>query len=161
PPGDRRGWDTSAVTEVAHDFLADDRTPRRLSHLLVHALDDESFDRLLHRMVLNFLRDGGRRTDTGRLVLRLPDAMGRHPDFVAEGDRWRLASQPAKPSTAPPGVLTAAASSVAQVDVPRWGPQTRRRPPAADGASVERLCRGVLEAAAGTVPVDQLAHSMA
>lgn len=162
PPEGRPGWDADAVAEVAHDFLTDERTPRRLTHLAVHAVDDESFDRILHRMVLNFLRDGGRRTEIGRLMLRLRDVLGDSDEFVAEpGDRWRLASQPPQPSSIPPTVLVRAASAETDVTVPRWSAQSRRRPPAADAASLARLCRRVLEAAAGTVPLDQLAQSIA
>src|SRR5687768_6264149 len=162
PPGERPAWTGEAVAETAHEFLADERTPKRLAHLLVHALDDDSFRRILHRMVLNFLRDGGRRTEIGRLMLRLRDVLGRSDEFVVEaGDRWRLEKQPPAPSTAPPAVLVEAAARERQVDVPRWSAQTRRRAPAADAASLERLCRRVLEAAAGTVALDELAQAVA
>jgi hypothetical protein len=162
PPAGRRAWDADGVTEIAHDFLADDRTPRRLAHLVVHAVDDASFGRLLHRMVLNFLRDGGRRTETGRLMLRLRDVLGGSRDFVSEpGDRWRMRSQPSTPSSVGPDALVRAATAEPHVDVPRWSPQTRRRAPVADAASLERLCRRVLEAAGGTLPLDELARSIA
>ena len=162
PPGAGAAWSGEAVAETAHDFLADGRTPKRLAHLLVHSVDDESFRRLLGRMVLNFLRDGGRRTEIGRLMLRLRDVLGRTDEFVAEaGDRWRLEKQPAVVSTATPGTLMEAAATEPHVDVPRWSAQTRRRAPAADAASLERLCRRVLEAAAGTVALDELARAIA
>ncbi len=162
PPGERPAWDGEGVAEVAHEFLADDRTPKRLAHLLVHAADDDSFTRILHRMVLNFLRDGGRRTEIGRLMLRLRDVLGGRDEFVAEpGDRWRLEKQPATPSTVAPAVLVEAAATERHVEVPRWSAQTRRRAPAADAASLDRLCRRVLEAAAGTVALDQLAQAIA
>jgi hypothetical protein len=162
PPGERPAWNGEAVAETAHEFLADDRTPKRLAHLLVHAVDEDSFRRIMQRMVLNFLRDGGRRTEIGRLMLRLRDVLGRSDDFVAEGeDRWRLEKQPAAPSTAAPAVLVEAAALERHVDVPRWSAQTRRRAPTADAASLERLCRRVLEAAAGTVALDQLAQAVA
>jgi hypothetical protein len=113
-------------------------------------------------MVLNFLRDGGRRTEVGRLMLRLRDVLGRNEEFVAEpGDRWRLEKQPAAPSTVAPAALVEAAVTEVHVDVPRWSAQTRRRAPAADAASLERLCRRVLEAAAGTVALDELARAIA
>lgn len=162
PPGERPGWDGDALAEAAHEFLADERTPNRLAHLLVHALDDDSFARLLHRMVLNFLRDGGRRTEIGRLMLRLRDVLGRGDEFLAEaGDRWRLEKHPATPSTAGPAVLAEAAAAERHVEVPRWSAQTHRRAPAADAASLERLCRRVLDAAAGTVALDELARAVA
>jgi hypothetical protein len=162
PPGGRSAWTGEAVAETAHDFLADERTPKRLAHLLVHALDDDSFTRLLHRMVLNFLRDGGRRTEIGRLMLRLRDVLGRSSEFVAEADdAWRLEKQPAAPSTVAPAVLVEAAATERHVDVPRWSASARRQAPTADAASLERLCRRVLEAAAGTVALDQLARAIA
>jgi hypothetical protein len=162
PSSPQRAWDTEAVTEVAHEFLADARTPQRLAYLLVHALDDRAFERLLHRMVLNFLRDLGRRTEVGRLMLRLRDVLADSDDFVVEpGGRWRLATQPSTPSTVASPVLAHAAAAEPHVDVPRWSPQTRRRPPAADAASLQRLCRRVLAAGNGTVPLDQLAFAVA
>ena len=162
PPDHRRAWDAEAIAEVAHDFVTDERTPRRLTHLAIHAVDDDSFERILRRMVLNFFRDGGRRTEIGRLMLRLRDVLGRREEFIGEaGDRWRLASQPPRPSSVAPRELVEAASAEANVDVPRWSPQTRRRPPVADAPSLERLCRRVLEAARGSVPLDQLAQSIA
>jgi hypothetical protein len=161
PPGERARWDGEAVAEVAHEFLADERTPKRLAHLLVHATDDDSCRRILSRMVLNFLRDGGRRTEIGRLMLRLRDVLARSDEFVAEaGDRWRVEKQPTAPSTVPPAVLVEAATE-RHVEVPRWSAQSRRRAPAADAASLERLCRRVLEAAAGTLALDQLAQAIA
>ena len=139
PPRDGRSWTAEAVAETAHEFLADGRTPKRLAYLLVHAVDDDSFDRLLHRMVLNFLRDGGRRTEIGRLMLRLREVLGRHDEFVAgPGDRWRLEKQPTGPSTVAPAVLVEAAVTEVHVDVPppptppAWsgcaGGCSRRRP---------------------------------
>jgi hypothetical protein len=162
PPGERAAWNGEALVEVAHEFLADERTPKRLAHLLVHATDDDSFRRILYRMVLNFLRDGGRRTEIGRLMLRLRDVLARSDEFVAEaGDRWRVEKQPAAPSTVAPAVLVEAAAMERNVEVPRWSTQSRRRAPAADAASLERLCRRVLEAAAGTLALDQLAQAIA
>jgi hypothetical protein len=162
PPVGRPAWDGDAVAETAHEFLADERTPRRLAHLLVHAVDDASFARILHRMVLNFLRDGGRRTEIGRLMLRLRDVLGASDEFVAEpGDRWRLEKQPANPTTVHPAALAEAAASERQDDVPRGSAGARRQAPVADAASLERLCRKVLDAAAGTVALDQLAQAIA
>jgi hypothetical protein len=91
--------------------------------------------------------------EIGRLMLRLRDVLGDRDEFVAEpGDRWRLTSQPPQPSAVSPAALVQAASAETDVTVPRWSAQTRRRPPAADAASLARLCRRVLEVAAGTVP---------
>jgi hypothetical protein len=95
-------------------------------------------------------------------MLRLRDVLGRSDEFVAEkGDRWRLEKQPPTPSSASPAVLVDAAALERHVEVPRWSAQTRRRAPAADAASLERLCRRVLEAAAGTLALDELARAIA
>ena len=72
-----------------------------------------------------------------------------------------MEKQPAAPSTVPQAVLVEAAAVERHVDVPRWSAQTRRRAPAADAASLERLCRRVLDAAAGTLALDQLAQAIA
>jgi hypothetical protein len=161
PPAGMKHWSDEAVTEIAHDFLVDHRTPKRLAHLAVHGLDDDGFDRLLHRMVLNFLRDEGRRTETGRLMLRLRDVLGARDEFVIEpGDRWRLASQPSTPSTVPAPVLLEAAWAEPDITVPRWSHQTRRQSPVADAPSLARLCQRVLAAAGGTVALDALAQAI-
>ena len=162
PPGDRTRWDTDAIREVAHDFLADGRTPKRLAHLAVNSVDDDGFDRLLHTIVLNFLRDEGRRTEIGRLMLRLRDVLGAGDEFVAEsGDRWRLESQPAQPSDVPAQALVQAAAEERDIAVPRWSADARRKAPVADAASLTRLCRRVLDAAGGTVALDELARAIA
>ena len=161
PPDNRTRWDTDAVREVAHDFLADGRTPKRLAHLALHSVDDEGFDRLLHRIVLNFLRDGGRRTEIGRLMRRLRDVLGASDEFAADGDRWRLAKAPAEPSAVAPSDLARAAAEERDIDVPRWSSHARRKAPVADAASLTRLCRRVLDAADGTLALDDLAHAVA
>src|SRR5258705_9245673 len=68
PPRDRRSWTAEAVAETAHEFLADARTPKRLAPLLVHAVADASFDRLLHPLVLNFLPYRVRRNQNRPLI---------------------------------------------------------------------------------------------
>ena len=162
PPEGHRRWDDDAAAEIAHDFLADARTPKRLTHLAVHALDEVGFDRLLYKMVLNYFRDRGRKTEIGRLMLRLRDVLDGHDEFVAEpGDRWRLATTPAEPSGAAPSELVAAAAAEPDVTVPRWSHQNRRNAPVADAPSIVRLCRRVLTAAAGSLPLDGLARAIA
>ena len=121
------------MAETAHEFLADERTPKRLAHLLVHSVDDESFRRILGRMVLNFLRDGGRRTEIGRLMLRLRDVLGRTDEFVAEaGDRWRLEKQPASAVDGDAGDADRGGGDGAAGRRPRWSAADtgvgRRRP---------------------------------
>ena len=161
PPEARAHWDADAVSEVAHDFLADGRTPKRLAHLAVHSVDDDGFDRLLHRIVLNFLRDGGRRTDIGRLMRRLRDVLGDSDEFVEKGDRWRLSDKPDEPSAVAPADLVRVAAEERDIEVPKWSANARRKAPVADAASLTRLCRRVLDAADGFLALDELAHAIA
>lgn len=162
PPESHTRWDDDAAAEVAHEFLADARTPKRLAYLAVHSLDDRGFDRLLYKTVLNYMRDCGRRTEIGRLMLRLRDVLGDSDEFVDEpGDRWRLASQSSEPSQASPSALVAAAAAETDVTVPRWSHQSRRKAPVADAPSIVRLCRRVFEAAGGSLPLDGVAHAIA
>jgi hypothetical protein len=162
PPAPESAWTADAVAQVAHDFAADTRTPKRLAYLVVHAEDDAAFERILNEMVLNFLRDRGRRTEIGRLMIRIREVLGRNADFTSvPGDRWKLTAAPDAASTVPFATLQSAASAEPDVQVPRWSAQSKRQAPAADAPSIERLCRRVLGAAEGSVALDELAKAVA
>jgi hypothetical protein len=151
-------WSDSAVEEVAHDFLGEQR---RLRDVLVRSVDDRSFERLLDGAVHNFLRDLARRTDLGKLILRVKEILHDEPNFEAAAghpDRWRLADGESEPSTAPPGALTSAIAG-AQVETPNWSSE-RRDAPLADRPSFVRLMTCVLTAAAGSLTADDLAHAL-
>src|SRR5207244_1954590 len=79
PPAGHHGWSAEAVREVAHDFLVHQRTPKRLAWLVVHTSDDASMQRALLRIVHNYLRDVGRTTEVGRLVVRIDSVLAANP----------------------------------------------------------------------------------
>ena len=160
PPEGHTHWTDEAVVESAHEFLSDSRTPSRLVYLTVHATDDESMERLLNKMVLNFLRDQGRKTERGRLVRRINSVLSDDDRFVSAHDRWSHAAGDAIPSTATPEDLEAAAAGVKEVTVPRWSDQTPRSHPHADAPSIARLCHAVLTAANGSLTAGDLAKAI-
>lgn len=163
PPEGHTQWDETAVQEAAHDFLADDRGKKRLADLAVRAVDERSFERLLHKSALNFHRDRSRKTDMGALVRRVAEVLDRSDVFEkTEGQpaRWYLVDGPRDPSAIPPPRLATAASEEPNVTVPRWK-SSRRRAPLADFDTFERLCRRVLGVANGSLTAVDLAHAIA
>ncbi len=161
PPAGHDRWSKDAIAEVAHNFLADSRTPGRLAYLTIHATDDQSMERLLNTMVLNYLRDQGRRTEVGRLVRRINTLLTDDNRFLSAHDRWSLTTGPTTPSTTPPEELARAADAVERVTVPRWNDRTARAHPHADAPSIARLCHTVLEAAEGSLTSADLARAIA
>ena len=161
PPEGSANWNETATAETAHDFVKDDRGPKRLLDIAVRSVDDPSFERLLEAAVLNYLRDIARATDMGKLIVRVKEILRDEKDFeTVQGypDRWTLAGGPTKPSTASPGELASATAGV-EVVVPRWTSE-RRDPPLADRASFVRLMISVLTTAAGSLTAVDLAHAL-
>lgn len=161
PPTGHESWSADAVKEVAHDFMAHRRTPKRLAWLVVHTSDDVSMRRALLRIFHNYLRDVGRATEVGRLVVRVDTVLAGSEEFERLDGRWGLTGGSRTASTVPPRELKAAADSVEAVTVPRWSDSARRLQPHADSASIRRLCNAVLLAAAGSVDTAALAQAMA
>lgn len=161
PPEGSASWDETAVAEVAHDFVADERGPKRLLDIAVRSVDDRSFERLLEAAVLNFLRDVARRTDLGKLVVRVKEVLRDENDFeVVSGrpERWTLTGGPTAPSAARPDDLASATAGV-EVVVPRWTSR-RRDAPLADRPSLIRLMTSVLTAAAGSLTAVDIARAL-
>jgi hypothetical protein len=167
PPAGHISWTADAVEEVAHDFLTSKSADRRLTHLYLGAVDEESFKRLLGAAVLNHFRSVARRTALGRLIRRLNDVLAGSDEFRrttgvgANAAWWTLAEGLDAPSACPTELLTAAAAHVRDVRVPRWSEMAARRPPDADRDSLVRLARRVLDAAGGAVAVGELARAIA
>ncbi|MFD3744023.1 hypothetical protein [Nocardia sp. NPDC058633] len=159
PPPDASMWDETAVAETAHDFVVGERGNKRLLDLALRSVDDRSFARLLEAAVVNFLRDIARRTDLGKLIVRVKELLRDEQDFIAvsgSADRWALADGPESPSTVPTSDAEAAISTMAVV-VPKWSSQ-RRDAPLADRESMLGLIKTVLIAAAGSLSAAEIAH---
>lgn len=161
PPAGSRVWDDVAVRETAHDFVQAERGPRRLLDVSLRSVDDRSFERLLEAAVLNHLRDVARRTDFGKLILRVKEILKDENEFRSipgQPERWTLAAGSAEPSGTSPADMASATFGV-EVVVPKWSSE-RRDPPLADRPSFVRLMVSVLVAAAGSVTATDIAHAI-
>ena len=163
PPEGSVMWDADAVASEAHDFVQGDRGVKRLLDVAVRSVDDRSFRRLLEAAVTNHLRDVARRTDMGKLIVRVKEVLRSSPHFrrvsAASGEAWTLADGADELSVVAAPALARAAHGVA-VDVPAWSSSTRDAP-LADFASFVRLMSAVLAAADGSLDAVEIAHAVA
>jgi hypothetical protein len=161
PPDDHQSWDEDAVYAVAHDFLQSTRGPKRLLDIALRSVDDRSFERLLETAVVNHLRDAARKTNLGKLIVRIKDVLRSTPQFIqtATGvERWALGGARTEPSSATPAELATATVAI-KVVTPRWTSATRNAP-LADRDSMVRLIEAVLVAANGSLTPVDLAYAL-
>lgn len=160
PPPNRGSWDKSAAAEVAGDFVAHQRTARVLEALVLTCADDRALAAALQAVIRNFLRDRGRATEMGRLVVRINRALKAARYQRLAGSRHALADGPTEASTVPPDDLVAATAGI-HVTYPKWDPMSDRRPPFATKASIDELVAAVMAAAAGSLRAADVAHAIA
>ena len=157
PPDYYETWKSDAVTEVAHEFLLDlssggTLSAGRLSRLVAQATDEASFGRLLHKTVLNYLRQQARGSARGAVLEQLRHALGRI-DGVEKtpSGAWSLEQCAGQLQFAgDPSELVDAAYGVDDVRFVRWNSDTRRSP-LAESDSLRRVLLTVLAAAAAPV----------
>jgi hypothetical protein len=124
-----RRLDDDLVGDAVQDF-AEERWERTITALLTEATDDESLERLLHRIVRFWLIDQVRTTDRGSVLRRLRDHLTEDPAFemVPDGEpgagRWRLVGTADAPWGGRIEDLVAAAYRVPARAV-RWSDPTR------------------------------------
>ena len=168
PPPDGTAWRGDDTRELAHDFLADETTPKRMTALYLRAHDDESMRRLLFSYVRNWLRSAGRATDAGRLADRIRDAAAGSDEFneVDTPAGTAIARRDAavgEPWVGRVGDLVRAAYEP-QVRVLRYRSE-RRRDPEVDNESFRRVLDAVLRTARAPVLLrdlrDVFAHRFA
>lgn len=160
PPEDRRRWDEMSVSIAVMDFLADPRTPRRLTDLATHCATDDGLKRRLHATVQNFLADTGRHTPIGRLVLRFNEVLSTNGAFERRSRAWARPEMAAEPAAVDLDVLVAAAAAV-EVTVPSAWTTGSRKSPDLDADSVVRLTAAMLDAAGGPLTTSVLAQATA
>lgn len=161
PPPSGSTWTADSVNEVAASFLTDGRTPKRFAWLLLRCGNEAAFERALQTMVHNFLRDLGRETELGRLVVRISRALRESDRFVrAEGDFWRLVDGPLAPSETDAEALAAAVAAV-PISVQQWSASANRRSPFADRRSIDAMLAAAFEAADGSLRPADLARAIA
>lgn len=160
PPPNRGHWDRSAAADVAAEFVAHQRTGKILEALVLTCVDDRALGLTLQAVIRNFLRDRGRATEMGRLVVRINRALKSPCYKRLPGSRFALVDGPAEPSTAPPDELVAATAGI-RVIYPKWDPMSDRRPPFASKASIDELIAAVMGAAAGSLRAADVAYAIA
>lgn len=162
PPSGSRGWDDTAVTETAHDFLDGERGRRRVADIAIRSVDEITFERITEAAVVNHLREVSRRTDMGKLVLRVTEILTEEEDFqriASQPARWALAGGRSAPSTVPDTRLAVAVVNT-QVTIPAWSSE-RRSAPLADRETFIRMLRAVLAAADGSLTAADIAQAVA
>lgn len=138
------------VSDVVQDFCAE-RWDRTSSELLTKATDDESVEKLLHRIVGNWLIDKARQTDRGSVGKTLKkhlaanDAFEEIPAKQPGAGRWRLAGTSEPPWGGNLDDLVVAARGVRAATI-RWNHPTRRAPITSPADLTAVLC-AVMEAA--------------
>lgn len=160
PPPNRGRWDKPAAAEVAGEFVAHHRTGKILEALVLTCVDDRALAATLQAVVRNFLRDRGRATEMGRLVVRINRALKAPGYQRLPGSRYALADGPTEASTIPPDDLVAATAGI-HVTYSKWDPMSDRRPPFAAKASIDELVAAVMAAAAGSLRAADVAHAVA
>jgi hypothetical protein len=162
PPPGSRDWDNTAVTETAHDFLDGERGRRRVTDIAIRSVDETTFERIMEAAVVNHLREVSRRTDMGKLVLRVTEILTDEDDFelvTGQPSRWTLTGSQTAPSAVPDTRLAAAIVST-QVTIPAWSSE-RRAAPLADRGSFIRMLRAILTAANGSLTAADIAQAVA
>lgn len=163
PPDGSTTWDDAAVAETAHSLIDGARGVKRLADALLRSTDEESFARQMEGAAVNFLRDVGRATDQGKVVLRVTEILREGEEFVEQGGvppRFGLAGGPTAPSAVGPAALARAAALEPDVVVPAWTSE-RRDAPIADRPSITRILVSVLQTAQGTVTAAEAAMAVA
>lgn len=161
PPPDGGPWSGAKANDVAVSFLTHHRTPTIIDSMLLTCGDEQALARVLQGVVRNFLRDLGRATEMGRLVVRVRRALRESATFQpVRGDRWALVGGPLVASGIGPDALAAAASAV-PIRFQVWSPTARRNEPFADRNSIEALLTAVLTAANGSLQAGDLARALA
>ena len=163
PPDGSTNWDDTAVAETAHSLIDGRRGAKRLADALLRSTDEESFARQIEGAAVNFLRDAGRATDRGKVVLRVTEILRVGEEFVEHDGvppRFGLAGGPTAPSGAGPAALAGAAALEPDVVVPPWTSE-RRDAPIADRPSITRILLRVLHTAEGTVTAAEAATAVA
>jgi len=161
PAPDGGQWTGEKANDVALSFLAHHRTPKIIDALVLSCGNDQALAAAMQGVVRNFLRDLGRATEMGRLIVRIRRALTSADVFVPTGgDRWTLVGEPSKPSEVGPEALVAAAAKV-RVTFQPWSPTARRNEPFADRESIDALLVAVLTAANGSLRPPDIAHAIA
>jgi hypothetical protein len=160
PPPERGRWDKAAAAEVAGEFVAHRRTGKILEALVLTCADDRTLAAALQAVIRNFLRDRGRATEMGRLVVRINRALQAPAYQRLPGSRYALVGGATEASRVPPDDLVVATAGI-RVKYPKWDPMSDRRPPFAVKSSIDELVAAVMTMSAGSLRAADVAYAVA
>jgi hypothetical protein len=162
PPAGAGPWSAEVVQDVAHAYLAEERTMGRVRRMAATANSEGSFENLLHADVKNWFLMAARATDTGATLEALRHALDQNERVVRLGESpttrtWALrehADELQYSGDLRP--LVEAAYAVEGVRAAKWRLDSPHRPPIAESDSLRRVLEAILEAAAAPLSPKQL-----
>ncbi|MFD8600770.1 hypothetical protein ACFV1S_01565 [Streptomyces globisporus] len=169
-PSGRGFWLRDEIQELAHDIIVHKHGGAPFAaYLIAHCNDDLSIARVMQAMVRHELADRARRTEKGRLMLRLREVL-RADRFakVAGGrerytvvDRSSSANESHLSSFETQERMRQAAHLVTNVKLIRWNPEASRRSPIAEKESIERVLQAALSSVEFPIELAELADVVA
>ncbi|MEU9396297.1 hypothetical protein AB0D86_40660 [Streptomyces sp. NPDC048324] len=169
-PAGRGYWLPDEIQELAHDVIVHKHGGASFAaYLVAHCNDDLSIARVMQAMVRNELADRARRTEKGRLMLRLREVLKSDLFIKKAGgrERYTVAARASSADTRRPvqfgdyETMRQAAHSVTDVKLIRWNPEASRRSPIAEKDSIERVLQAVLTSVESPVELTELADVVA
>jgi RNA polymerase sigma factor (sigma-70 family) len=153
---ERRSWNPDDVDELVNDFFS----TAKWRSAIENAIDDDGLRAYVYTMLRNSLIDQFRRTDRGRLLIRLKKIL-REGEFIEfPKGYWRRPSDPENAFAGREADLVEASWSV-DVDIVTWSPNAKRQAPETDTKSFLRLLNSIMNRADGAVQETQLVMVLA
>ncbi|MFM9551067.1 hypothetical protein ACKI19_01945 [Streptomyces caniscabiei] len=139
------------------------------AYLIAHCTDDSSVARVMQAMVRHELADRARRTEKGRLMVRLREVLKSNRFIKATGgrERYTLAARTDSPNAPnrvlldPQEQMRQAAHLVTDIKLIRWNPEASRRSPIAEKDSIERVLEAALASVESPIELTELADVVA
>ncbi|MEY9967516.1 hypothetical protein ABIA33_005587 [Streptacidiphilus sp. MAP12-16] len=162
-------WLPDEIQELAHDIIVHKHGGAPFAaYLIAHCSDDLSIARVMQATVRHELADRARKTEKGRLMLRLREVLSTDPFVKTTGGRERytvvhsaLANASRLAQLEPQEQMRQAAHMVTDIKLIRWNPEAARRSPIAEKKSIERILEAALTSVESPVELADLADVVA
>ncbi|MFJ4704456.1 hypothetical protein ACIP6I_06295 [Streptomyces anulatus] len=169
-PSGRGYWLPDEIQELAHDIIVHKHGGAPFAaYLIAHCTDDLSIARVMQAMVRHELADRARRTEKGRLMVRLREVLRSNRFIKAAGgkERYTLAARADSPNLPTRVLLDSqekmrqAAHLVTDIKLIRWNSEASRRSPIAEKDSIERVMEAALASVESPIELTELADVVA
>ncbi|MFE7622546.1 hypothetical protein [Streptomyces sp. NPDC057509] len=139
------------------------------AYLIAHCNDDLSIARIMQAMVRHELADRSRRTEKGRLMVRLREVLSsdRFVKVTGGRERYTVANRAGSPNAPdrsplePKEQMRQAAHLITDIKLIRWNPEASRRSPIAEKDSIERVLEAALASVESPIELAELADVVA